>query len=122
MKFDIRFDGPSAVMMKVFGLGPRSSSLEVGDDTVQVHMGWGFRATIPRASITAAAPTQRRPLNRGVHGWRGRWLVNGSGKGLVTVTIDPPVRAATMGWPVQLRELTVSVDAPDELVEALAVG
>lgn len=122
MKFGFSYGGPSRVLLTALGCGHRFSSIEVDGTTLRVRLGWAFRATIPRPAITGAAPDTRRPISRGAHGWRGRWLVNGSGKGLVTLTIDPPVRAATMGWPVQLRELTVSVDAPDELVEALAVG
>lgn len=121
MKFAFRYNGPSGALLRALGLGPRFSSIELADDTLAVHMGWGFRTRIPRASIAAVAPSTLRTISRGAHGWRGRWLVNGSGKGLVAITIDPPVRAYTLGFPLRLRELTLSVDAPGELIEALAV-
>ena len=56
----------------------------------------------------------------GAHGWRGRWLVNGSSKGIVELTIDPRVRAYVMGVPVKLRTLWVSVTDPDALIAAAA--
>ena len=121
MKFAIGYNGPSVALLGVLGLGPRFSSIDLTDETLDVHMGWGFRARFPRAAIIAVAPSTIRTISRGAHGWRGRWLVNGSGKGLVTITIDPAVRAYTLGFPLRLRELTVSVEAPVELIEALAV-
>jgi hypothetical protein len=54
----------------------------------------------------------------GAHGWRGRWLVNGSSKGIVELTIDPPTRAYVMGVPVTLKTLWVSVTEPEALIEA----
>ena len=121
MKFAIRYDGPSGALLRVLGLGPRFSSIELTDEVLRVSMGWGFHTRIPRTAITAVAPSTLRTISRGAHGWRGRWLVNGSGKGLVTITIDPHVRAYTMGFPLRLRQLTLSVAAPSELIEALAV-
>ena len=61
-------------------------------------------------------------LNRGVHGWRGSWLVNGAGDGLVEVLFDPPMRARVLGFPVHVRRLRVAVDDPDGLVQAIAPG
>ncbi len=57
--------------------------------------------------------------SRGAHGWRGRWLVNGAGDGLVVIDISPPARARVTGVPVRLRELTVSVEDPDALAAEL---
>ncbi len=58
----------------------------------------------------------RRP-----HGWGGRWLVNGSAHNIVELTIEPPVRASTVGFPIkQLRLLRVSVVDRDGLMVALA--
>jgi hypothetical protein len=122
MRYEFRYDGPSRVLLTVLGLGRRFSSMDVDDSTLRVRMGWGFRATIPRSAITSVAPDQRRPISRGAHGWRGRWLVNGAGRGLVTITIDPHVRGWCVGVPLRLRELTVSAAAPTELIGALAVG
>ncbi len=121
MRFEFRYSGPSGVLTRVLGLGPMFSYLEVTDEMLYVRMGWGFRATVPRSSIRSAAPSTLRPFSRGVHGWNGRWLVNGSGQGLVTISIDPRARAYTLGFPVRLRQLIVSAAAPTELIDALAV-
>ncbi len=48
----------------------------------------------------------------------GRWLVNGSSKGVVELTIDPPVQAKVVGVPTTLRTLLVSVTDPDALIAA----
>lgn len=50
----------------------------------------------------------------------GRWLVNGSSKGMVELTIDPPMRARLTGVPITLRTLWVSVTDPDALIAACA--
>ena len=56
-----------------------------------------------------------------VHGWRGKWLVNGSSSGLVRIDLEPPAHARTGPVPITVRELTVSVDDREELVAALAL-
>jgi hypothetical protein len=66
------------------GLGPKKSEVRVADGTLHVKMGWGFEAHIPVASITRAEATEERAFTAGVHYSSGRWLVNGSSKGLVT--------------------------------------
>lgn len=60
----------------------------------------------------------RTPLSIGVHGWRGRWLVNGSREGLVVITIHPTAKARVVGIPVSLSQLTVAVEDPVGLVSA----
>jgi hypothetical protein len=101
-----------------FGLGPRHSDVSIANDTLHVSMGWGFAAEIPLSTITAAKPRDDRVYSWGVHGFRGRWLVNGSSKGIVELTIDPPVKARVIGVPVPLKTLWVSVTDPDALVAA----
>jgi hypothetical protein len=46
-------------------------------------------------------------------------LVNGSGRGVVRMTIDPPAEARCLGIKVTLRELMLSLDEPDRFIEAL---
>jgi hypothetical protein len=70
-------------------------------------------------SAWAALLGKRVPLTRGVHGWAGRWLVNGAGDGIVVLNLDPLQRGYVMGFPVKLRELRVSVDDPSALATAL---
>jgi hypothetical protein len=49
-------------------------------------------------------------------------LVNGSTKGLVALTIEPPTQAKAAGRPVKLRSLWVSVTDPDALIAATTAG
>ncbi len=104
------------------GLGPKRSDVSIRDGTLHVAMGWGFSADIPLSSIKDARLCTDRVLSWGVHGFRGRWLVNGSSHGVVELTIDPPVRARVMGVPTTLRVLMVSVTDPTELIEACTRG
>lgn len=102
-----------------FGLGPKHSEVQVRDGALHVAMGWGFTAEIPLASITQARRWEGRITSWGVHGFRGRWLVNGSSDGVVALTIDPPVKAKVCGVPVTLRQLGISVTDPDALIAAV---
>jgi len=119
MDYTISYDGFGRAAMAPLGLGPGRTRLQLDDHELRVHLGWGFSGVVPRANITGVTHRPDGTPSRGAHGWRGRWLVNGSSKGLVTIAIDPPVKARVMGVPITLRELTVSVDAPDDLVTAL---
>ncbi len=56
----------------------------------------------------------------GVHYGFGRWLVNGSRKGLVELTIEPSAQATVWRKSVTLRSLCVSVTDPDALIAAVA--
>ena len=101
-----------------FGMGPKRSYVRIGDDTVHVRMGWGFRADIPLTSVTNATLESDRVVGLGVHGWNGEWLVNGSTKDVVRLTIDPPVTARVFGVNVQLRVLLISLEDPAVLLAA----
>jgi hypothetical protein len=76
-------------------------------------------SSFPRSAVVSVSELDARPLSRGVHGFGGRWLVNGSGRGLVSIQLSPPGRAYLMGFPLRLQELMVSVAEPDALVAAL---
>ncbi len=118
--YGFRYDTWCGWLLGAMGHGRRLSRIEVDPDAVRVRMGLGFRATVLRASVVSAVDIgHRRVFGWGVHGWRGRWLVNGSSSGLVTVTIEPPARARVLGVPVRLRELTVSLVEPAAFVDEL---
>jgi hypothetical protein len=110
------------IAFRLLGLGPRRSGVDIDDSTMTVRLGWGFRARIERTAITAAAPNTGRVMAWGAHGWRGRWLVNGSSQGIVVLTIDPPGRGRVLGWPITVRELAVSMDDPGHLLELVGAG
>ena len=101
------------------GLGPERSEVRVEAGELHVKMGWAFDAHIPLTSITSAEATDTRVFAWGVHYWGARWLVNGSGKGLVALTIGPPARAKFWVMSVPLRSLSVSVTDPDALIAAV---
>lgn len=119
-RFAIRFDGGFRWLFTLLLLPPSASYVEVGEDEVQVRMSWGFRARIPRWTVTSATPYGKTVFSWGVHGWGGRWLVNGSSRGIVSVKLEPSARAWVMGFPIRLKELLVSVEDPEGLTRALA--
>lgn len=121
-RFDIRYDRWCGWLLGLLGMGRRWSSVVVARDRLEVTMGWAFRATIPSRAVAAAAPSTRRVLGWGVHGWRGAWLVNGSSRGLVELRLDPPVRGRVAGVPVRVRLLHVSLEDPAGLRAALGQG
>jgi hypothetical protein len=114
----LRYDRWFSPLAAALGMGPNSSRVTVDHDAVHVKNGWAFYGTVPLANIVSATPNRRPVLSRGVHGWRGRWLVNGSSAGVVTLGIDPPVSAWALGFPVKVKELKVSVTEPDALIAA----
>jgi hypothetical protein len=108
-----------------FHAGRGVSGVEVGAGEIRVRMG-SFKLDIPRSSIRSV---QRSPARvggtAGVHGSRGRWLVNGSAEGLVELAVDPPARVLPsidtlfgLG-PSRVRQLTVSMEDPDGFIAAM---
>jgi hypothetical protein len=84
----------------------------------------GFRLDIPRASVRSATPSARQIGGTyGVHGSRGRWLVNGSYRGLVEVGIEPPCytprQPSTLFRKMRVSSLTVSLVDPDGFIAAV---
>jgi hypothetical protein len=106
-------------LLSALGMGPKFSRIELDGDTLRVRMGWTFRAAVPLGQITGVQGRQGIVGGIGVHGWRGRWLVNGATTGLLAITVDPPVRAWALGLPVHLHQLTLSLEDPDGLTRAL---
>ncbi len=119
-RFPITFEPGYAALSRALFIAPADSYVEIDDGTVSVRMAWAFRATFARSAVKGTSPLGKRvPLTRGVHGWSGRWLVNGAGDGILVVNLEPRQRGYVMGFPVKLRELLVSVDDPAALAEAL---
>ena len=117
-RIPIRF-GRLGWTLLLAGCTPSSSYLELDEDRLRVRMGYAFRSDVPLLSVRSAARAPDSPLSIGVHGWRGRWIVNGAASPMVAISIDPDAHARMLGFPVKLRELRVSVDDPDALVAAL---
>lgn len=119
-EFPIRY-GVSRPLLSVLGAGPRFSGVTVDGDRLVVRMGWMFRAEVPLSSITGIKAHTGTVGGIGVHGGRGRWLVNGGIKGIVDIAIDPPASARVLGVRARLKELQVGVESPEELL-ALVSG
>ncbi|HEY7381931.1 MAG TPA: hypothetical protein VH572_12020 [Gaiella sp.] len=117
--FAISYSPVNSVVFRVLGLGPRRSGVEIDDAHVTVRMGWAFSSRFPRSAVRSAALDTGSIWEWGVHGWRGTWLVNGSSRGIVKLELEPPQRARTLVFRIRLRELRVSVERPDELVDEL---
>ena len=117
MRFPIRFTGANRAMV-VLGILPSRSYVELDGGEVRVRMTWAFAVRFPRSSVRSVGRYEGRVFGWGAHGWRGEWLVNGSSKGIVELTIDPPTRAHVMGAPITLKTLWVSVTEPEALIEA----
>ncbi|MDP9151059.1 MAG: hypothetical protein M3O36_14100 [Myxococcota bacterium] len=121
-RFPIRFDGWYEPLSSLFFLPPESAFVEVTDDEVVARMGWAFLARFPRAAVASASPMEKWVASRGVHGWAGRWLVNGSAAGLLAIRLVPGQEARVMGLAVSLRELIVSVEDPAALSAAVSTS
>jgi hypothetical protein len=118
-RFPIRFDAWYRMLSRALFLPPSSSYVEVSEREVRVRMAWAFRSHFPRSAVAVTTKTDKKPLSRGVHGFAGRWLVNGSAEGILIIHLSPAQRGYVMGFPVRLRELMVSVAEPEALAAAL---
>jgi hypothetical protein len=120
-RFPIRFNSFNGILFRGLLISPSNAAVELADDTVHVRMSWAFSARIPRRLVAKAGlgrpPTI--PFTAGAHGWGGRWLVNGSADGIVTMDLGEPVRAFVSGFPIRLKELSVSLEDPEGFLAAL---
>lgn len=121
VRFAIRFAPSLALLLRPLGIGPKRSYVEIDGDRVRVRMGWGFHADLARASIVDVRPRPYVWWAYGVHyAGRGRWIVNGSGHDVVAVVLDPRGRARTLGIPIKVREVWVSLENPEGFRKRLA--
>jgi hypothetical protein len=107
----------------LFRSGPGVAGVEVGATEIRVRMG-SFKLDIPRSSVRAVRRSHADVRGTtGVHGGRGRWLVNGSPDGLVELAIEPPCflppGLGTLFRREKVDLLTVSLVDPDRFVAAL---
>ena len=117
-RFPIRFGKAYSVLSSAVGLLPAQAYIDVGE-TVEVRMGWAFRARFPRSMVISATRYEGHPLSRGVHGLAGSWLVNGAGDRVLQVDLRAAGEARVLGLPVSLQTLLVSVDDPEALASSL---
>jgi hypothetical protein len=122
VRFPIAFDAWYRALSSALFLPPSGAYVEVAGERVTVAMGWAFSAAFPRSAIVKVTPLARAPLSRGVHGFAGRWLVNGSGNGVLCLDLEPTQRARVLGVRVRLSQLLVSVTEPSALADRLRCG
>ena len=99
--------------------GGRHGMVTLDDATVRVRFGVMFRVEVPRSAVRDAKRWTGRVGGWGAHGRRGRWLVNGSSRGIVQIQFNSTQRGSMTGLPVKVAELLVSVEDPYGLVAAL---
>ena len=105
------------------GGGPGRGRVEVDSAVLRVRMA-DFHLDIPRGSVRSAARSEHQTRGTiGVHGRRGRWLVNGSHDGLVELAIDPPCylprQLSTVFRRVEVSSLIISLVDPDGFIAAV---
>jgi hypothetical protein len=120
--FDLSYTPLLLPLFTLLRMGPRQSGAWISAESVRVVMGWAFRATIPRSALRKIVPDTDTVTAWGVHGWRRRWLVNGSSAGIVRLEIEPAARACVIGIPILLETLWLSVASPSELINELGGG
>jgi hypothetical protein len=105
------------------GGGPGRGGVEVDSTVLRVRMA-DFHLDIPRSTVRSAARSARSVRGTiGVHGGRGRWLVNGSYNGLVELAIEPPSytsrQPSTLFLRSKVSSLTISLVDPDGFIAAV---
>jgi hypothetical protein len=118
-RFPISFDFWYRVLSTLLVLPPSRAYVALTEEEVEVRMGWAFRSRFHRSAVASVSASNARPLCWGVHGFGGRWLVNGSRHGILEIQLSPVQRGYVLGVPVRLRELLVSVREPPILGAAL---
>ena len=117
--FEFRYDRWCGWILGLFGSGRRFSRVVVDDASIDVRLGIAFRGRVDRSAVTGIRPWHGRVLGWGAHGWRGKWLVNGSSKDIVVLDVEPPGAALVLGFPVSVRELALSLEDPDRFCSAI---
>ena len=110
------------LLLGSLGLGASRAWVEIDDAWIEVRMGWAFHARFARRSVRAAKRSERRVISQGVHGGHGRWLVNGTTRGVVRIDLAPDQEARAIGRRVRLSSIEVSVEDPVALVAALSIA
>src|SRR3989442_2656360 len=92
MRIPIRYIRVWSWLLAVLLLPARFSYIRIDGDTVKVRMGWAFRTKFPRSAVESVSD-HRPVVSIGVHGWKGRWLLNRAHRPIATIRLSPPARA-----------------------------
>jgi hypothetical protein len=119
-RYAIRVDPAFRFLFTILGAWATSDYVEVGTTTVRIRLGWLFHATIARSAITDVRHHADMHGGWGAHGWRRRWLVNGSSKGIIQLELSPRQPARLLGvWPISLDTVSVSLVEPEGFLAAV---
>ncbi|HEY6277645.1 MAG TPA: hypothetical protein VIX86_15075 [Streptosporangiaceae bacterium] len=107
----------------LFRTGPGVAGVEVSPGEIQVRMG-DYKLSVPRSSIRSVSRSRARLRGTtGVHGGRGRLLINGSEDGLVELALEPPCYTGrtlnTMFVNEKVTSLILSLVDPDGFIAAV---
>jgi len=119
-RYPIRVDPMFRGLFAALGAGARHDVVELDGGRLRVRLGWLFRADVAVSAVTTAQLHADMYGGWGAHGFGGRWLVNGSSKGIVQLDFAPRQPARLLGvWPLRLRTLYVSLEDPGGFLDAL---
>ena len=120
-RYPIRVDPIFKALFTVLGAPQSWDYVDVSADAVHVRLGWLFRARFDRTGVKEVKHHADMYGGWGAHGFAGRWLVNGSSKGIVEIDLEPAQRGWLLGFfPLRLRVLDLSLSDPDTFLADLA--
>jgi hypothetical protein len=125
-RFAISYDDMGPVSRwadTLMGGGPAGGRVELDAGELRLRMA-DFKVDVPRSSIRRVARSSFETRGTiGVHASHGRWLANGSARGLVEITIDPPVSTerslSSLFRRMTVNALIVSLVDPDGFIAAV---
>jgi len=120
--FALRYGALAKHLLNLVASGPARSGVAVRDTDLTIVMGRSFTGHSSRAAVVSARTLTDTVVARGVHGWRGDWIVSGAGDGIVELRFAPPMKARVLALPVSIERLRVSIEDPTGFVAALATG
>src|SRR4051812_9850843 len=109
IRIPIKYSKPWSGLLTILLMPRRFSYVEIDGGTIRVRMSYAFRAKFTRDDISEVG-AHRPIVSIGVHGWRGRWIVNGANRPIARITLALPISARVLGVGVSVREILVSVD------------
>src|SRR3954466_11557920 len=95
-RFPIKYSKLWSWLLRSILVPRRLAYIEINGNDVRVRMSYAFRARFGRGDVSAV-DTHRPVVSIGVHGWRGRWLVNGAHRPIARITFAIPVQARVLG-------------------------
>lgn len=122
--FAIRYSNFWRLGLGIIGLGPSFSGVDLDAEELRMRFGWGFTMRAPRSSVARAGRFDHHVwYSLGAHtNLRGRWLVNGSGHGLVRIILSERGSGTSSGFPIHPHDVLVSLEDPDGFLAALGAS